>query len=59
MLRPASARRDEEEYRQYSTEKQRSQAGCSATRMQRDFYHGLLGAAGECGPARVAEAIPP
>ena len=35
------ARCDEEEHRQYSTEKQRSQAGCSATRMQRDFHHGL------------------
>ena len=36
------ARRDAEEYRQYSTEEQRSQAGCGAARMQRDFHHGLL-----------------
>ena len=27
---------------QYSTETQRSQAECSADRMQRDFHHGLL-----------------
>ena len=37
------ARRDEGAYRQYLTEKQRSQAGCSARRMQWDFHHGLLG----------------
>ena len=37
------ARRDEGKYRQYLTEKQRRQAGCSAGRMQRDFHHGLLG----------------
>jgi hypothetical protein len=36
------ARRDEGKYRQYLTEKQRRQAGCSAGRMQRDFHHGLL-----------------
>ena len=42
MPRPASARRDEGEYRQYATEEQRSQAGCSACRMQLDFHHGLL-----------------
>ena len=36
------ARRDEGEYRQYLTEKQRSQAGCSAGRMPWDFHHGLL-----------------
>ena len=38
-------RRDEGEYRQYSTDEQRSSAVCSAARMQRDFHHGLLGAA--------------
>jgi hypothetical protein len=37
------ARRDEEEYREYLTEEQRSQPGCIARRMQRDFRHGLLG----------------
>ena len=36
---------DEGEYRQYLTEEQRSQAGCSAGRMQLDFHHGLLGPA--------------
>ena len=36
------ARRDAGAYRQYSTEKQRRQGGCSAGRMQRDFHHGLL-----------------
>ncbi len=36
------ARRDEGKYRQYVTEEQRSQAGCSAGRMQLDFHHGLL-----------------
>ena len=29
--------------RQYLTEEQRRQAGCSAGRMQLDFHHGLLG----------------
>jgi len=28
-------------YREYSSEELRSQAGCSAGRMQPDFYHGL------------------
>ena len=37
-------RRDDREYREYSSEEQRSQTGCSAGRMQRDFHHGLLGA---------------
>ena len=36
------ARRDEGDYRQYLTEKQRRQVGCSAIRMQRDFHHGPL-----------------
>ena len=36
------ARRDEEEYREYLTEEQRSQLGCIARRMQRDLHHGLL-----------------
>jgi len=36
------ARRDEEEYREYLTEEQRSQLGCIARRMQRDWHHGLL-----------------
>ena len=38
-------RRDEGEYRQYSTEEQHSQAGFSAGRMQWHFHHGLLCAA--------------
>ena len=38
----ASTRRDEGKYRQYVTEEQRRQAGCSAGRMQLDFHHGLL-----------------
>ena len=46
MPRPASARRDEEEYRQYSTPvgngPTQTASGCSAARMQRDFCHGLL-----------------
>ena len=42
MLRPASTRRDVREYRQYSTEKQRRQPGCSAGRVQWDRHHGLL-----------------
>jgi hypothetical protein len=37
------ARRDELEYREYLSEEQRSQAGCSAGRMQPEFHHGLLG----------------
>src|ERR1700676_808334 len=37
------ARRDDREYREYLREEQRSQAGCSAGRMQPDFHHGLLG----------------
>ena len=45
MSRPASARRDEEEYRQYSTPVSSGStlaaSGCSAARMQRDFHHGL------------------
>ena len=41
-MRPVDKARDEGEYRQYLTEKQRSQAGCSAIRMQSDFHHGLL-----------------
>ena len=36
-------RRDEREYRQYSTEEQRREPGCSVSRMQHDFHHGLLG----------------
>ncbi len=40
---PATPRacRDRARLRLY-TESQRSQAGCSAGRMQRDFHHGLL-----------------
>ena len=37
------ARRDDREYREYLSEEQRSQAGCSAGRMQAEFHHGLLG----------------
>ena len=37
------ARREEGEYREYSTDEQRRRPGCIAGRMQRDFYHGLLG----------------
>src|SRR3977135_2380490 len=36
-------RRDDREYREYLREKQRSQRGCIAGRMQLDFHHGLLG----------------
>ena len=36
------ARRDDREYREYLSEKQRSQRGCVARRMQPDFHHGLL-----------------
>ena len=36
------ARREEGAYRQYSTDEQRRQTGCSAGRMQRDFHRGLL-----------------
>ena len=36
-------RRDDREYREYLREEQRSQRGCIAGRMQRDFHHGLLG----------------
>ncbi len=39
---PRLARREEQEYREYLTDEQRSQAGCSAGRLQQDFYHGLL-----------------
>ena len=35
-------RREEGEYREYSTDEQRSQPGCIVGRMQRDFCHGLL-----------------
>ena len=35
------ARRDEREYREYLSEEQRSQPGCSAGRMPRDFRRGL------------------
>jgi hypothetical protein len=34
---------DEGEYREYSGDEQRSQAGCSGRRMQPEFHHGLLG----------------
>ena len=36
-------RREEGEYREYSTDEQRSQPGCIAGRMQRDSCHGLPG----------------
>ena len=36
-----------EHHQEYLSEEQRSQAGCSAGRMQSDFHHGLLGSAGE------------
>ena len=36
-------RRDGREYRVYLMEEQRSQAGCSARRMQAHFHHGLQG----------------
>ena len=35
-------RRDEGEYREYSTEEQRSPAGCIARRMQRAYRFGLF-----------------
>ena len=35
-------RRDDREYREYLREKQRSQRGCIAGRMQLEFHHGLL-----------------
>ena len=37
-------RREEGEYREYSTDEQRRQPGCIVGRMQRDFCHGLLAA---------------
>ena len=37
------ARRDDQEYREYLREEQRSQRGCIARRMQSDFHHGLPG----------------
>ena len=43
------ARREEGEYRQYATDEQRSQGGCSAGRMQPDFHHGLLAPASRSG----------
>ena len=47
MLRSPRARREEGEYREYSTHRgQRPappMAGCIGDRMQRDFHHGLLG----------------
>ena len=43
MPRPTSSRRDEGKYRQYVTEEQPSQVGCSAGRMQPVFRHGPLG----------------
>src|SRR5437016_11616519 len=36
------ARRDDQEYRLYLSEEQRSPRGCIARRMQPDFHHGLL-----------------
>ena len=36
------ARRDERGYREYLSEEQRSEAGCSAVRMQMELHHGLL-----------------
>ena len=36
------SRREEGEYREYSTDEQRRAPGCIARRMQRDFHHGLL-----------------
>ena len=36
------ARRDDRAYREYVREEQRSQRGCIARRMQRDFHHGLV-----------------
>ena len=35
-------RRDDREYRLYSTEEQRRPRGCIARRMSPDFHHGLL-----------------
>jgi hypothetical protein len=35
------ARRDDREYREYLREKQRSQRGCIAVRMQMELHHGL------------------
>ena len=47
MPRPASARREEGEYRQYATAVSSGPAlaapGCSVGRLQLDFHHGLLG----------------
>ena len=42
MPRPASTRHDEGKYRQYVTEEQRRQVGCSAGRMPLDCHYGLL-----------------
>jgi protein ImuB len=47
------SRREEGEYREYSTDEQRRAPGCIARRMQRDFHHGLLGAVRQsAGPWR-------
>ena len=42
-MRPSGKARDEGKYRQYVTEEQRRQAGCSAGQMPLDVHHGLLG----------------
>jgi DNA-binding MarR family transcriptional regulator len=48
-------RRDEREYVLYLTEEQRRPTRCSASRMQRDFHHGLPGdTAARPPPAAVA-----
>ena len=52
------ARRDEGEYRQYSTEKQRRQVGCSAIRMQRNCHHGLLAVRGRRGYSEIKDHAP-
>ena len=36
------ARRDDQEYREYLREEQRSEAGCIGRRIQRGLHHGLL-----------------
>ena len=47
-------RREEGEYREYSTDEQRSRAGWIVGRMPRDFYHGLLVAS---VPTRLGDAV--
>ena len=52
------SRREEGEYREYSTDEQRRAPGWIARRMQRDFHHGLLALAVEDERHRVDEPAP-